>query len=752
MVQMKIILRGVVEGTGIRPALFRHSIRHGLHGYVVNYEDHVELLWQGAESVVNAARKELRSMLPEDCRLENVSADSADAAYPDFSFHHAPRSRYSLNLAAPPDQVPCADCLAEIRDPENRRHRHAFNACAVCGPRTTVMHALPYDRENTAWAPFPLCGRCRAEYDDPEDRRFHIQGISCPDCGPHLRLLSAARKPVDTPDPVSSAAAILKEGKLLALKGVGGFQLLCDAFASDAVARLRICKNRPEKPLALMANSMASLRRFFRCPEEEEALVTSPAGPAVLLEWKTEPARGIAPDTPDTAAVMLPSSPLHHLLLEDIPLVVATSCNRSGEPPAMTEEEIFPGADFILTHDREILRRNDDSVCAIFGTHRQIWRRARGFSPTLRRNFRRRILALGAGMKNTFAESDRDRFFLSSHFGELEDPASWNAWRRAVQQCAADFPEPPDEIVCDLHPDYPSSRFAQELADEFSIPLRRAPHHAAHALAALLDSGLRRALVFVFDGTGLGADGVFRGSELFEMDLDGICRHAACWNSVPLPGGDHAVRHPYRQLAARRITAGAEGPFPHVSPEHLEILKLQCSGKLAAPRTCGAGRLFDSVAALCGIAPETVSYDGQSAVRLEYAARKDSGKAVCPVPDYSEDKNVMTVDWTSLFRAGAPVSTPRGFHEAAARSMVRMAAFARETSSVPTENVLFSGGVFQNRLLLRMAMEYLENKGFRCCLPSELPPGDGSISAGQLLWGEYRMKTCGANDFAGGTD
>jgi len=570
-IQRNITLYGVVEGIGMRPALYRFSKEHGLTGCAVNHADHVDLTWQGEEAVLLEALKKLPDILPDDCRV-SVSFPAETQEFNDFSFRRAPRSRYAVNLAAPPDRVPCANCLAEIADPRNRRYRYAFNACGICGPRTTVMEAMPYDRENTAWNDFPLCPDCLREYGNPDDRRFHIQGISCPKCGPRPALFDSARNKIETDEPIAYAAKEISGGRILALKGIGGFQLICSLHSA---ALLRSRKRRPDKPLALMADSLETVRRLFHLPEKEERLLTSPAGPAVLLRWKAEPNAPIAPDSPDTAAVMLPSSPLHKILISSIKekIVIATSGNLSGLPPALDTEtalrELLPAADLLLTHSRRILRRNDDSICAVVAGEPQVWRRARGFSSVFSRPFRRRLLAAGAGMKNTFAISDHDRFFISSHFGELDDIRSYRAWCDAVRASVAGFRSEPEEIVCDLHPDYPSSRFAEQLARERGIPLRKAPHHCAHALAAMLDAGLRRALVFVFDGTGLAPDGVLRGAELFDMDLDRECRHAARWDAVPLPGGDRAVLHPYVQLAARRIAADAGIKTEHVAPEEL---------------------------------------------------------------------------------------------------------------------------------------------------------------------------------------
>lgn len=323
------------------------------------------------------------------------------------------------------------------------------------------------------------------------------------------------------------------------------------------------------------------------------------------------------------------------------------------------------------------MRRNDDSVCAVTAGRKHIWRRARGYGSVFHWRTHRHLLAVGAGMKNTFALSGANRIFVSTHFGELDDVRSYRAWCRAVRQAVTGFPPRPEKIICDLHPDYPSSRFAAEYAAELGIPLKKAPHHAAHALSAMLDTDLQKAFVFVFDGTGLGPDGVLRGAELFDMSIFGESRRVACWKTVPLPGGDNAVIHPYLQLAARRLAAGADvKPDRHVPEEQLELLKKQCETHWNAPETGSAGRLFDSVSALCGLAPDTITYDGQPAVRLETAARNETFVPVKVDPIYTENNGLLTVDWSGLFRSRSPKVTPRGFHEAVADSIVRMADFA----------------------------------------------------------------------------
>lgn len=747
-VQRRIVLRGMVEGMGMRPALYRFSRRYGLRGWVRNLSGQVELLWQSEKELLDCAWQELSSAFPASCRLSEplsfVDSEPSEL-YDGFNILSDECSHKAVNRIAPPDRAPCAECLAEISDPSNRRYGYAFNACADCGPRTTIIQAFPYDRNNTAWGGFPLCPECRREYEDPSNRRFHVEGISCAACGPRLSFLDRSGRQV-CGDPLHNAAELLRNGGILFLKGVGGFQMLADPSNPEAIRRLRKLKNRPHNPLALMSGDIACIRRFCAVSPQEEELLKSQSAPIVLLRWngQNEFCQDlISPDRPGEAGIMCPASPLHYSLMRAYrsPFVIATSGNREGEPPILDNQSAlnnFTGlADGFLMHDRDIYWRYDDSVAFVRNERPHVIRRARGYSSVLHFKMPRRVLALGAGMKNTFAFSDESGILLSPHHGNLENADSFSAWKTAVHETFRRLPKAPEILASDLHPDYPSSRFAAEAAKNRKLPLVQVPHHYAHALAALLESGRQEALAFTFDGTGLGPDGSLWGGELLFVSLNRGGRRLAMFESVPLPGGDAAVREPWRQLAARMFDAGVSlDEARRRLPEHaseLEILYRQCELKLNVPATHSAGRLFDAVSALLGLAPDRISYDGQPAIRLEAAAGNETA-SVGRVWDAREKNGELAIDWKRLFSSEIRLDAGE-FHCQFAEASGEMAAYGAEKTGVGT--VLFSGGVFQNRLIMKLLSEIFAKKGLEVFIPEQIPMNDGGISCGQAVWAAH---------------
>ncbi len=767
MLQRRIILRGIVEGVGMRPALYRFSVAHGFHGFVRNMGGAVELLWQGEALEMEEAFFDLESAFPPGSRVDHPAAfeDSApEMLYSCFSILPGPEEDAgSVNRLTPPDLAPCPRCLEEIFSVSGRRASYAFNSCADCGPRASVIESLPYDREATAWKAFPLCPACRKEYEDPSDRRFHVEGISCPVCGPELKLMDRAGNELSPEDPLGAAALLLARGGILAMKGVGGFQLLADPCSESAVRRLRACKKRPEKPLALMGRSVEDVRRYCRLDSLQEEALTSPAAPIVLLEWKRGGAfheELLAPDNPREAGIMLPASPLHVLLMQRFPgpFLIATSGNREGEPPALEDADaagmLSDGADAFLTHNRAILHRNDDSLGVSNGGRFQLWRRARGYPLSLPWRVPRSVAAAGALWKNTFAVAGEDFFLVSPHQGGLEDAANAERREAAFRKMLSQLAAPPEVVAVDLHPDYFSTIAGERLARELGAELCRVPHHYAHALAGLLESGERAALALVFDGTGLGPDGRLWGAELLEVSLDQGGRRLGAWEESPLPGGALAVREVWRQAAARCLASGicpdrVKEMFPRYA-DRMELLHRQMLAGVNTPYSPSAGRLFDAVSALLGHAPERISYEGQAAVRLEAAAR--SGEASGdPAELYlaREKDGLLVIDWSPLFADAGEGRLPnaRTFHEAVADAAVRMVEYALDCREHPDVKlpVILTGGVFQNRLLTTLTRERLACRGIQCFIPGTIPPNDGGISVGQILWSALQFRLSGVN-------
>ena len=658
-----------------------------------------------------------------------------------------------------PDLATCADCLREISDPTDRRHRYPFTNCTNCGPRFTIIESLPYDRPNTAMKNFPMCADCTHEYHDPRDRRFHAQPNACPRCGPSLALWDTRGSVRAEHDAALLASAeVVRRGEILALKGVGGFQLLVAARDERAVARLRQRKRREEKPFALMYPTLGSVREDCRVTDLEERLLLSPEAPIVLLHRRpalsvAQPAgiaASVAPGNP-TLGVLLPNSPLHHLLLAELGLpVVATSGNHSDEPICTDEREALERlagiADFFLVHDRPIVRHMDDSIVRVMGGRELVLRRARGYAPLpvrLKMPLPATVLGVGAHLKNSVALSVNGSadVFLSQHIGDLETGPALAAFRRVAADLPRLYDATPDVVACDLHPDYLSTRFAAELAaDGTPHPVQ---HHWAHVLACAAENELEPPLLGVaWDGTGYGLDGTIWGGEFLladEREETGF-RRVAHLRQFSLPGGSSAVREPRRTaLGMLYEIRGAEAlqderflPVQSFSDGELALLRQMLAKGLNAPVTSSAGRLFDAVASLIGLR-QRAGFEGQAAMELEFAAEPDASGDGYPF----EVKNSapLIVDWgpmieaicDDLRRGCRPGVIAATFHRTLAQIIVVVA------RKVGESKVVLTGGCFQNRLLTETCVSRLRDAGFRPYWHQRVPPNDGGIALGQVV-------------------
>ena len=757
-------LRGVVQGVGFRPTLYRLAREAGLGGWVQNRSGTVRLVLEGPAETVRRFLPALPARLPQQARLDRVQVLSEEplpdsAAPADFVIRESEGGDVR-RIAIPADLALCAACRREIFDPADRRHGYPFTTCTDCGPRYTVVEAMPYDRERTTMRVFPLCADCDREYRTPSDRRFHAESIACPKCGPRLTLADAAGR-VLPGDPLRLARAALAEGKIVAVRGIGGFLIACDAFHRGALATLRARKTRPHKPFAVMAASLDVVRRHCETPDAAADVLASPQAPIVILDLRaaaTLPRELLAPDA-DTLGVMLPTSPLHSLLLAPLPgdptppfeLLVMTSGNRGGEPICLTNAEALERlgaiADLFLLHDREINLRNDDSLVALQRGAPQLWRRARGYAPeavALHRPLARRVLAMGAELKNTIAVGAGAEVFLSPHVGDLEAPEAVEGLRQVVESLPRFLELAPEVVAVDLHPDLHSTRLGRDVAGRLGLPVVEVQHHHAHAAACMAEHGLDEALALVFDGTGLGPDGTIWGAELLHV-APGRYARLGTFAAVPLPGGDAAVAEPRRQLVARWLAAGLEIP-----PAWLERLMLdegrmhlwraQIQRRIHTPLTRGAGRLFDAFAVALGVAPERTTYEGQSAIRLEACARRAAGRPdrfpAAPFAAVERD-GLLEVDWSELFRfaaelpPGPPEPLAFAFHEAVAEAAARMAEYGIARTGV--REVVVSGGVFMNRLLNEQLFPRLGKLGAKTSNPWKVPPNDGGIALGQAV-------------------
>jgi hydrogenase maturation protein HypF len=703
--RVRVRVEGVVQGVGFRPYVYRLARGHGLGGFVLNDDRGVELEAEGDADAIAAFLADLPVQAPPLAGVQRVDvAPIAPRGDATFAIVESAAAGAPAALVAP-DCATCEDCLRELFDLADRRFRYPFVNCTNCGPRFTIVRGVPYDRPLTTMAGFAMCERCRAEYEDPADRRFHAQPNACPDCGPRLSL------------PLSEVVAALRGGAIVAVKGIGGYHLACRADDEAAVARLRARKHREEKPFALMVRDVAAARALVALEPDDERRLLSPARPIVIAAQRAAVAPSVAPRTPELG-VMLPYSPLHHLLADGVggPLVM-TSGNRSDEPIAYRDDdarERLEGiADLLLTHDRPIHTRAEDSV--VRGS--VVLRRARGYVPgalTLPIAAPRDVLACGAELKSTFCLARGGRAWVGPHVGDLRDYEALRSFREGVAHFERLFAVAPEVVAHDLHPDYLSTAYALERDGVEHVGVQ---HHHAHLAACLAEHGdTGPAAAAIFDGTGYGSDGTIWGGEVLVGDLRDFERAAHLW-PVPLPGGDAAIRQPWRMACAWLAAAGVSDPLPGVDPRRWDAV-----ARLAAPLTTSVGRLFDAVAALCGLRTE-VTYEGQAAMELE---------AVCALGDHGAysmpglDARQAVLDVAADVRAGVPVRVVSArFHAGLAR------AAADAVAACGLELAVLSGGAFQNRVLLTATAEHLRAAGLRVLFPRALPPNDGGVAFGQ---------------------
>ena len=743
----EVRVEGVVQGVGFRPFVQQLATRLGLAGLVGNDAKGVFVEVEGAPAAVEAFLRALELEAPPLAVVERVTARLLPARG-GAGFTIAPSAAGGERQAlVSPDTATCADCLRELRDPADRRHRYPFVNCTNCGPRFTIVRDVPYDRPNTTMASFAMCADCAREYHDPADRRFHAQPVCCPACGPALRLLGADGRTLGG-EPLAAAAALLLAGRVVAVKGLGGYHLAADAASEPAVAALRARKHREDKPFAVMVADLDAARRLCEVDQVEAALLASPRRPIVLLRRRagTPVAPPVAPGN-RFLGLLLPYTPLHHLLLEEMgrPLVM-TSGNLSDEPIAYEDEEALERlagiADAFLLHDRPIHVRTDDSVVRSFRGLQLPLRRSRGHVPqplALPWSFPRQLLACGAELKSTFCLAKGHRAFVSHHIGDLENYETLRSFTEGVEHFQRLFEVVPEVVVHDLHPEYLSTKYALELERE-GIELVGVQHHHAHVAACLADNGEPGPVIGVgFDGLGYGTDGTIWGGELLVCDLAGFGR-AGHLEQVPLPGGAAAIREPWR-MAVAWLDAAYGDDLPgglHVAERHRDHwrqVREVARAAAASPPTSSAGRLFDAVAAIVGVR-DAVNYEGQAATELEQLADPaEAGAYVATVAD--DPGRPLRLCGSDLVRAvvedllaGVQPRTVAGrFHNGVALAIVEASEALREATGLHT--VALSGGVFQNLLLLDRTVTWLRERGFRVLTHSRVPPNDGGISLGQ---------------------
>ncbi len=755
----QIKVRGIVQGVGFRPFIFQTAVACNLAGWVCNTSGNVLIEVEGRLEDIEAFIGRVRKDAPPLARIEELTADfdGEPAGYTGFEIRPSLADPACYQPVSP-DIATCHECLREIGELSDRRYRYPFTNCTNCGPRFTIIEDMPYDRPSTTMRRFTMCERCQAEYDNPLDRRFHAQPNACPVCGPRLELVEAKGCAVDTNDPLARAVMLLKEGRIVAIKGLGGFQLACDATRSASVAELRRRKMRPAKPFAVMVRDLAEAAHHCCISSCEEKLLRSHQSPIVLLESRPHSSicAEVAPGIAHTG-IMLPYTPLHHLLLKDLPFpLVMTSGNLSEEPIAQDNEEALSRlagiADYFLMHNRDIYSRYDDSVTAVERDDIYIIRRSRGYAPDpIPLTFdARQVLGCGAEEKNTFCIT-RDRYaFLSQHIGDMENLETLDHYQNTIELYRRLFRLSPHILAHDMHPGYLSTKFALEQAGkESSTVLVPVQHHHAHIVSCMADNGITDPVIGVaLDGTGYGSDGCIWGGEFLTADCSRFER-AAHLEYLPMAGGEAAIKKPWRLAVGYLLTLLGEnftGGLPlmrEVSSTELDLLAAQISSGLNTPLTSSMGRLFDAVSAMLGIRT-VIHYEAQAACELETVAdtcREEAG--VYPYRLEAEDAScrillaeMLEAIVADLRRGTETATIARTFHNTIARMVADTCVTIRDNSDI--RNVALSGGVFQNRLLLRTVLPLLEQKGFKVYTHRRVPCNDGGISLGQAVIANFR--------------
>ncbi|MFH1115325.1 MAG: carbamoyltransferase HypF [Pseudomonadota bacterium] len=782
-IRERIVLTGILQGIGCRPTVFRLATQLELAGWVINTASGVHIEIEGTAEQCGRFLKILPEAIPYPGRIDAASKQSVPALGETSFRINASLGGERTITPIPPDVAVCPECVDELLDPGNRRFLYPFTTCTLCGPRFTVVRSFPYDRERTSMADFTMCPRCLEEYETPHDRRFHSQTNSCPQCGPSLQLTDAAGEPIDG-DPIPETIRLLKQGKTVAVKGIGGFHLACDALNDDAVRLLRGRKGRAEKPFAVMMPDVFTVRRFCAVSDAEESLLGSPVAPIVLLDASgADVAPNVSPGV-GTLGVMLPYSPVHHLFFRHpavprdarLTALVMTSGNRSEEPLVRGNREAHARlghlADAFLLHNREIVLRADDSIFRVIAGRKTVFRRSRGLVPGEFKLFpdapvsaenasnqavgtgigesegdSRGLVIFGAGgdLKNSLTIIKGDRAVPGPHVGDLASPAAQEYFVQSAQVLADYLEAVPDIVAVDPHPEY----FSSSLAGKMDAVVEEVYHHHAHAVSLLCEHGLNGPALFaVFDGTGYGTDGTIWGGEFLVADRKTFLR-AGHIGAFPLPGGEAAIREPVRILAGLLDIAGngaIRDEFIPLLGGRAECVKmwLEASAKgINSPLTSSAGRLFDAAAAAVGFR-RAVTFEGQAAMWLEGIADPTVEDAY-PIritrtdPLIADPAALLLETVRDCVQGTAAERVSARFHNSMARLMAEAVGELAVRTGLST--VGLTGGCFQNRFLTERSLGLLERRGFRVLLHGTVPPNDGGIALGQAAAARARRRS-----------
>jgi hydrogenase maturation protein HypF len=752
----RIQITGIVQGVGFRPFVYSLATRLSITGWVRNTSAGVEIEVDGTPEALDTFVHALREEAPPLARIDEFHIqDRAPNGFSDFEIIHSEAIPDAFQPISP-DVSLCTDCLRELVDPGDRRYRYPFNNCTNCGPRFTIIEDIPYDRPYTTMAPFEMCSECASEYDDPLDRRFHAQPVACPVCGPHIWLEVDGDSVAERDEALQTARRLLQEGKVLAIKGLGGFHLACDATNPDAVAALRRRKLRVDKPFALMMPDLATVEAHCTLDDAERELLQSHQRPIVILMRRSgsKVTQEVAPGQ-DTIGVMLPYTPLHVLLIEPEedfpPALVMTSGNLSEEPIAIENEEarkrLDDLADAFLLHDRRIRTRCDDSVVRSFEGAVYPLRRARGYAPFpvfLPWNLPS-ILAVGGELKNTYCLTQARYAFLSHHIGDMENYETLCAFEDGVEHYERLFRVQPEILAYDLHPDYMATRYALARAEREGLPAEGVQHHHAHIAACMAEHGVpdgKSVIGVSFDGTGYGEDGAIWGGEFLLANYRHFDRPYHL-TYIPLLGGEAAVRQPWRLALAWLIQADLDWnedipPTETAGPEAREMLKRMFEVRINAPLSSSMGRLFDAVSSLANVRQE-INYEAQAAIELEALVDPDE-EGVYPFELVDENINPVPVIREIVGDLHAGVAVPKiaaRFHNGVAHMVNQVCRAIRDQSDV--DEVALSGGVWQNMVLLSRTVRLLRQSGFKVYVHRQVPTNDGGLSLGQAVIAAHRL-------------
>lgn len=751
----RFLINGIVQGVGFRPFIYRIALECKLSGSVCNNSDGVRIDVQGTEEQLAQFEGRVRTESPPLSKIVSLKTIDLSPVREDGFHIDLTENNHRAKTFIPPDVCVCDDCLAELNDPSNRRFHYPFINCTNCGPRFTIIRDIPYDRPATSMAVFPLCPRCAKEYNDPGDRRFHAQPNACPECGPRLFLHNADGSAVACDDPLSVAIARIRDGQIGAIRGLGGFHLAVDAFNRGAVCELRRRKGRPGKPLAVMARDMDVIKELCRVSDAEQKLLQSPARPIVLLNKKENCnlPEEIAPGN-NTLGVMLPYTPLHFMLLAPFDALVMTSGNYSDEPIAIKNDDALTRlkdiADFFLLHNREILHRCDDAIARVVLGRTRLIRRSRGYVPEpvfLHKKSAVNILACGAELKNTIMLTRGNEAFFSPHIGNLDNPAALAFFEESITHLSDVLQIKPQSIVCDMHPEYLSTKWAKKQ----NLPVLEVQHHHAHLAGVMAENHVMEPTIgLILDGTGYGTDGTIWGGEVLVGDFKGFERFA--WlRPVAMPGGEMAVKQPWRLGLAYLMQAFGEIPenmaiplLSSIKKSELEIVQTMIRQNINCPLTSGCGRLFDAVSAIFGLCLHA-SFEAEAAIRLEMILDEKENGSYCDGIETGQGPLATDALIRQLVKdycdgIALPVLSAR-FHNTLADVFCSAAKMAREKYAI--NRVGLSGGVYQNKYFFERITGLLKKEGFDVISHASVPTNDGGLALGQTAiaaFGNFRLE------------